>query len=148
MTQPTPEVIAQRRAEWASRLLSGEFYQIYGRLSDGGDGRCCLGVACDVAADEVGGEWFKIQGTFTSDEVKFSPKDDFGSSMVLPEPVRKWFDTSFANPDLFPNEFFWPQNKQGETNYDLETYSITLSFLNDEGVPWEIIARLITDWRF
>jgi hypothetical protein len=54
------------RAEWATRLRSGEIPQATGKLRDGG-ARCCFGVLCDmaveadvitVAQDSFAGDWY------------------------------------------------------------------------------------------
>lgn len=49
------------KERWLKALLSGEYEQtqktLRGRSSSGGDGFCCLGVACDVFKKEIGGDW-------------------------------------------------------------------------------------------
>lgn len=48
MSEITVETIRADRAKWCEALRSDRFEQAYGRLRDSGNGRCCLGVACEV----------------------------------------------------------------------------------------------------
>lgn len=49
----TPEL-----EKWLEALRGGKYAQAYSRLRDN-EGFCCLGVACDVLKDDVGGKWLK-----------------------------------------------------------------------------------------
>lgn len=64
------------------RLRSGEFVQIHHQLRNQDNGRCCLGVACEVYQEEVGGHW---------EQGKFRPKESGDwSSSLLPTEVQEW----------------------------------------------------------
>lgn len=72
---------AERVKLWIAALRSG-ISQCKGQLRKG-DSRCCLGVACDVYREHVGGEW--------KDEF-FIAIDRMRSSGCLPYEVAEWFD--------------------------------------------------------
>ncbi len=40
------------KTKWLAALRSDEYVQIKGRLADIENGRCCLGVACDIAIND------------------------------------------------------------------------------------------------
>jgi hypothetical protein len=54
--------------KWVSALRSGNYHQTRGRLKRG-DEFCCLGVACDVLKEAVGGVW-EPGGTFRFDTIR------------------------------------------------------------------------------
>jgi hypothetical protein len=67
--------------EWVSRLRSGDYEQTTGQLRDEENGRCCLGVLCDIYAEQnEDGEWV---------DATFSTKTD-SDKKVLPSSVVKW----------------------------------------------------------
>jgi hypothetical protein len=71
---------ADIKTKWVAALLSNEYEQTTGVLRNG-DGFCCLGVLCDIYAQETGVEWFTVNGR------------DFGmhgADSVLPLEVRRW----------------------------------------------------------
>ena len=55
-----PPVVSRPREEvvkrWVAALRSGEYKQTQGQLWSG-DGFCCLGVLCDLAAKDGGPQW-------------------------------------------------------------------------------------------
>jgi len=53
------------KEEWLDRLRSGDYKQITGQLRDEENGRCCLGVLCDIYAEQNDdGEW--VDATFST----------------------------------------------------------------------------------
>lgn len=86
----------EHRALLTAKLRDGSFAQIEGRLRDHDNGRCCLGVACDVFHEVTGiGQWQdRGDGTieFVVDRTAMG-YDAWG----MPEDVRVWY--GFASSD-------------------------------------------------
>ena len=77
--------------KWVDALRSGKYEQGHGQLRKG-DRYCCLGVACDVYIQEMGGgEW--IAGTRRTDDWWFA-NEKTGYDAVLPDIVREWLGLS------------------------------------------------------
>ena len=76
-----PEV----KAKWLAALRSGEYKQGRGRLRSANDEFCCLGVLCDLYAQETGKGW-EPHGT--------DNWTMFGHPGVLPGLVARWAATS------------------------------------------------------
>jgi hypothetical protein len=85
------------KAEWLTRLRSGDYQQAHGALnrveafsSGNGAGYCCLGVLCEVLVDTPLGAivgWRGQEGRIKL----FGPLDGLpgtGSGVVLPDSVR------------------------------------------------------------
>lgn len=111
-------------------LESGEFKQTNGVLrSKRSDNRqagyCCLGVACELFRRETGvGKWVTPPNETTW---TFVVEPDDEANTFLPEAVRKWL--GFSTQD---GNFIEP----GDGNN-------TLAALNDSGVPFDEIAKII-----
>ena len=73
---------ADIKTKWLAALRSGQYEQTEGVLRNG-DGFCCLGVLCDIYAQETGVEWHKPGW------VGFSMHS---ATSVLPDAVREWAD--------------------------------------------------------
>lgn len=129
-----PEEFRARRDRWTAKLRSGDIAQGKGKLRQAGgddtpDAYCCLGVACEVYREEVGGEW--------TDEAKypyFVPGDGSRARWGdLPRGVARWFgfnDVDDADPLVV-------------AEYDGYTGRRPLSVLNDGGFTFTQIADLI-----
>ena len=110
--------------EWTTRLRSGEYRQIKGKLRNKENGRCCLGIACDIAVKNGVGIW---------DNTHFLPEGhgEFASiyQSVLPDKVLKLFGlpiiTQFSSVVAIPGT--------------------TLAALNDAGASFEKIADIIEE---
>ena len=100
------------KARWVAALRSGEYRQIKGWLADTKNGRCCLGVLCDVAAEDGIIEWQ------TSGINKKAVGADSGSSYTLPHDVMEWAALEDDDPE------------STETNTE-EGGTMSLSALND-----------------
>lgn len=77
--------------KWCEALESGKYHQISEQLRRGKLGRCCLGVACDVAiADnpEIG-KW---------DAEIFRTPQAGGEKYELPQPVCDWLGVYSSDP--------------------------------------------------
>lgn len=79
--------------KWTAALRSGEYAQAEGVLRDSNDAFCCLGVACDVYAKEVGGEW--REGGFFRAGSGETLNDT--SKYALPGRVREWLGLDDAS---------------------------------------------------
>lgn len=117
-----PEV----KAKWLAALRSGKYAQGAGKLRTVNNEYCCLGVLCDVAVKEgvipegvVGPSMLLpvVQELY-----------QYGSDMhtgFLPHEVRQWALTSFDPNVMDGNDIH------------------SLSYLNDERLPFSYIADLI-----
>lgn len=70
----------ERVAKLIAALESGEYEQGYDYLNRGGK-FCCMGVACDIHANETGGEWRTIEGRQVY----------WGGVSILPTEVAAWY---------------------------------------------------------
>lgn len=102
---------------WAAALESGEYQQTSGRLRDK-DGWCCLGVLCNLHAQE---------------------HPEIAAQQEEP--------TEYCGKDEFPPELVWKdwagmRGEDGEYVDDLDDLRY-LSGLNDDGVSFKEIAKVI-----
>lgn len=76
-------------------LRSGEYKQADGKLRTK-SGFCCLGVACDLYAKEVGGQWRELQ------EATFAFVDPSASCNIhyLTLAVSEWLGCENSNPRI------------------------------------------------
>jgi len=88
--------------KWIEALRSGQYkqgiYSLRNHNDDEDDTFCCLGVACDLFAEEVGGEWQRA-----GDDYKFQIVDNqhYGVSF-MPSPMVEYLGLSdgFLNDKL------------------------------------------------
>jgi len=73
-------VYYKRLNKWADALVSRKYKQIGNRLRDADNGRCCLGVACDVSGLA---DWTKT-GKY------------LGDAELLPKPVQDYYGLTDA----------------------------------------------------
>jgi hypothetical protein len=77
-----------------NKLRNGEFTQISCSLRDFENGRCCLGVACEVYKEEIGGEW--------DEHCRFFANDKDYCDAILPQSVKEWLDfDQKAGPSIY-----------------------------------------------
>lgn len=108
---------------WVEALRSGEFKQCAGALSRQENGFCCLGVACEVYQQNVGG--LRVEpAELCDDENKYD-----GEASVLPERVRDWLGLSCVEGSYHT----------ADENYRFRT----LHELNDIGTDFAEIADII-----
>jgi hypothetical protein len=107
----------EARALWIDRLTSSDAPpQAVGRLADG-EGRCCLGVACDIAVEHG------IIRSYNPQAVGFYT--DGSDNLAV---VREWFGLA-----------------TGEGNYEGEDDGNSLTSMNDGGKTFSEIAEVIAD---
>jgi len=85
----------ERVRKWVDALRSGRFTQAPYALRSGidPDGRCCLGVACEVYREETSdGDWT------TEDQVFVTRNSD--AVDLLPTDVADWFGFDHMNPTV------------------------------------------------
>ena len=80
------------KARWVAALRSGVYAQTKEKLRSG-DGYCCLGVLCDLHANETNTPW-------TPDGFSFMYK---WANLVLPSDVRKWAGLTLNDPTVKVN---------------------------------------------
>jgi hypothetical protein len=113
---------------WIEALESGKYGQATGHLRDD-DGFCCLGVACDLA-DPKGWE--------PHTEFSFTHHD---SASFLPDDVRLSVGLGHESGS-FDFESLPRELRREICNYTQYGAS-ALSTLNDRGVPFPLIAKVI-----
>jgi hypothetical protein len=124
-TKPmNPEV----KTKWLDALRSGEYKQSEGLLRSDTDEYCCLGILCQIAADEGVISQPTLNTDEYSDRYMYSDGDN-RNSMYLSEKVAKW-----AGLD---NLTGYVISKNG---------AISLSSMNDEGKPFDQIADVIEEY--
>jgi hypothetical protein len=134
------------KAEWVAALRSGKYFQTLGRLvavdnNDNVVGNCCLGVACELRKSEVvrEGATYKPAGS----------QSKFGEDIYPPLGFSDLHLGQTQNPEVFIADL--PENLQEEVLAIMRRVygsannigSITLSFLNDSGADFALIADLI-----
>lgn len=110
----------QIKQQWVTALRSGEYTQARRNLKTE-QGFCCLGVLCDLYAEETGTKW---EVHTTEDDEPFTHYTFDNYSSYLPEFVEKWAGLAMPNPHV------------GESS---------LAQLNDSGSTFEEIAQLIDE---
>jgi hypothetical protein len=124
-TKMNPEV----KQKWIGALRSGKYEQGTEKLRSV-SGYCCLGVLCDLYAQEHNTEW-EFRG---NEETNLQPQDYWyfdKESEFLPESVMNWAKL-FRNPMLRIED----DDEMFEVNEEVST-------LNDEGYSFSTIADLI-----
>lgn len=119
------------KAVWVWAIRSGEFQQVRSQLRDLGNGRCCLGVLCDVVSTVKGfGRW--REGTdFITDPERVDPEVGIPQVSVF---ETAGFDV--GGYEQFVRTVVLPfRNRQGQ--------KVDLAGLNDSGMPFDQIADLI-----
>lgn len=105
------------KAKWLAALRSGEYKQTRDVLRDD-DGFCCLGVLCDLHAQETGMQWGEAGGVNL-----IYPYGD--SRETLPAVVAEWADLYDGDPAIPGRDFK------------------TLGGLNDAGYSFTELADII-----
>lgn len=129
----TPEEQAAHREGWAAALLSDLYPQATGYLK-ADDGFCCLGVACEVAAEAGIVEWVDLED---ESGYRAAGSSDHPYNDTLPEVVRNWLGLEDVSGETVESQFADDRPDAGSVN--------TLVELNDE-FKWDFrrIAELIT----
>jgi hypothetical protein len=110
--------------KWVKALRSGKYTQGKNALHTRAGGYCCLGVLCDLAAQEGKGKW---EGTTDDGDQKFLDRKGNHESSYLPIVVQDWAGVNSKNP---------------------VACGVLLSGMNDEGRSFGEIADVIEkNWR-
>lgn len=137
----------EERAFWAKELRSGKYKQGKGCLRGADDTYCCLGVLCDYLIRETGdGKWRK---SADREKYEFIHNKDVGSSLLLPYSLMHQLDISDSSPNIITGKV--PEEMEEETGIKASTWAYSrssrgkysLTSLNDQEVPFDIIANLI-----
>ncbi len=132
-TKMNPEI----KQKWVDALRSGKYEQGSEKLRSH-QGYCCLGVLCDLYAQEQNVDW-KFNGAY--EEENTQPMDYWyfdGESEFLPESVREWAGFSLPNPQV----------RVDVTENDDEDdwlYNDDIANLNDTGYTFNELAKMIQE---
>lgn len=125
---------------WVEALRSGRYPQATGALHSR-EGWCCLGVACDVAVRNG----VPLNYEINSDGFGFWD----GMSQYLPVAMEHWMGTTMSPQVQIDEQAYdklvdWAEHS---TDWGASPYVIgsivTLAEMNDNGVPFSIIAGVI-----
>lgn len=119
-----PKLDEQFKRAWVNALRSDEFYQVRRKLRDNDNGRCCLGVACDVAAELYGKGGWDDNYYFRGRNFIFPHEDNQNDNLMehnagsLPETLANYlgvspqvwvtlFDGTEISLATLNDEYFW-----------------------------------------
>lgn len=126
-----PEV----KQKWIDALRSGKYEQGSEKLRSV-SGYCCLGVLCDLYAQEHNVEW-DFRG---NEETNLQPMDYWyyeGESEFLPESVMNWAGLELNCPLI--------EIDVAEDDEDPWVYREGLADLNDSGYTFNDLSKLIEE---
>lgn len=121
-TKMNPEV----KQKWIDALRSGKYEQGSEKLRSV-SGYCCLGVLCDLYAQEHDTQW---EFTHPMDYWYFGDRSEY-----LPEPVMDWAGLNSHNPKMrvdVDEECTWPHYEE-------------IANLNDRGYTFNDLSNMIED---
>lgn len=122
---------------WLAALRSGEYTQTQSALAANGS-YCCLGVLCEVAAQQ--GVPVAVQPVAVHDGNTFKSYD--GETGILPNSVRGWAGLENGNPLTNVKRYVTRNPYEGDELEDIEL-NFSLAELNDEGWSFADIADII-----
>ena len=126
------------KQKWIDALRSGKYEQCSGKLR-GANGYCCLGVLCDLYAQEHDTQWeFRGYGEH-GDETNPQPMDYWyfeDRSEYLPESVMDWAGLKTPNPNVRIDV----EDNEDEDNW---YYQDEIANVNDSGYSFNQIAEVI-----
>lgn len=122
--------------EWLIALRSDQYEQGSGRLRRG-DTYCCLGVLCDI----VDPEGWKA-GIDEGMEATTRPYGDAGATQFLPYEVLELIGLADQEPMVTIDEEFSDRAVAVGLKY-YPGSTVGVATLNDDGVPFSQIARLL-----
>ena len=119
---------SQIKQKWIDALRSGKYTQAQSKLYSG-HGFCCLGVLCDIYANQVDDiTWMKKDPSKTVDDDEWDYWYFDDQSEVLPECVSKWAELDENDPLVTKNFVL-----------------TTLSSLNDKRVEFKDLSEVIEE---
>ncbi|BAU40152.1 hypothetical protein [Ralstonia phage RSP15] len=123
------------KAKWLAALRSGEYKQGQEQLRDDQNNFCCLGVLCNIHAQE--------NPDFAARQKKTTAYD--GEQGLLPKVVSKWAKLDDDNPGF--NMPFSVRGTRNASYGDRLTFkkgeSVDIAYLNDGGLNFRQIADVI-----
>ncbi len=122
---------------WIQALKSGEFKQGRGRLKNASGNYCCLGVLCELHSRETGNT------NFWQKDFNQLPAYDC-ASYCLPDSVKEWADLKQRNPKVRTDSVVKILKRSPIGDFQGLSY-IDISTLNDTGVPFSEIAKVIEE---
>jgi hypothetical protein len=127
-------------------LESGEYSQAPNYLRSG-EGYCCLGVACDLAAGDVGGGWTEQLSPNNDIYYRFDSEGGYSSSYNLTSPVVDWLGLDYGAYGLY----MLPLDDRGVMvgtmlNDGYDTSIVLGENVWHEPVPFTEIAKAIRDY--
>jgi hypothetical protein len=125
---------SQVKEKWIAALRSGEYAQASERLRSN-DGFCCLGVLCDLYAQEPFTQGWKFNGEYEESPLPMDYWYFDGESEFLPQSVMEWAGLSLPNP-LVKLDF----EEEDEMSW---SYRDEISNLNDSGYSFTELADII-----
>lgn len=121
------------RTRWADALRSGDYGQTNQALHDS-EGHCCLGVLCDIYAQDMGTEWhhyqvdsFKLRLTGLEQE-DYLPKEVVDWAEFSDDEVRRANGGSYEGYDV---TFPVPDKYKGKHKVTMPDHSFAASTIND-----------------
>jgi hypothetical protein len=127
---------SQVKEKWIAALRSGEYAQASERLRSN-DGFCCLGVLCDLYAQEPFTQGWKFNGEYEESPLPMDYWYFDGESEFLPQSVMEWAGLSLPNP-LVKLDF----EEEDEMSW---SYRDEISNLNDSGYSFTELADIIEE---
>jgi hypothetical protein len=120
---------SQVKEKWIAALRSGEYSQGDGKLRSD-KGFCCLGVLCDLYAQEPFTQGWKFNGEYEESPLPMDYWYFDGESEFLPESVMKWAGLEANCPEV-------AVDTDEDVVYDL------IANLNDTGYSFSTLADII-----
>lgn len=106
--------------KWVKALRSGTYAQATDTLVTNDDRFCCLGVLCNLAAEDGQGEWVPRDNTWAF-QAKYT-----SDTSALPDDIKYWAD-------------------MGSNDGTLKDFHKSLAEMNDAGKTFLEIADIIED---
>ncbi len=128
------------KERWATALESGNYPQALGALKTD-TGFCCLGVLCDVSGE---GTWCGEAEGFSNFHYVLNSKKA-SSSEILPKGLLAGYGAQWSNVSI---RIHTGLKEAGIWDPSLDKWLMsmpTLTDLNDSGVPFAVIAKLIRE---
>ena len=121
---------SQVKEKWIAALRSGEYSQGDGRLRSH-KGFCCLGVLCDLYAQEPFTQGWKFNGEYEESPLPMDYWYFDGESEFLPKSVMDWAGLKANCPEVAV-----------DTDDEDEVYDL-IANLNDAGYSFSTLADII-----
>lgn len=125
----------QIKEKWVDALQSGDYEQGNGKLRSH-QGFCCLGVLCDIYAQEPFTKGWQFKGDC---EKNLLPMDYWyfdGESEFLPKTIMEWAELSDISPKV-------KVSLEDEDDGDEYFHYEDISDLNDSGYTFSQLAEII-----